>query len=107
MYIGSRIGVVYQNREFLDKWFKDFCSKIDESCILSMRNSSAEGIFILLKDGTTIKSVRMSESARGNAFDKIYVDPEIDVSSDTFQCVIKPLLKIPKIIIEKEYVNHE
>ena len=103
MYRGSRIGVVYENNEFLDKWFKDFLSKIDTTCISSIRKSGVEDILVLLKDGTTIQSIRMSESSRGNALDKIYVDPDVDIKSDIFQYVIKPLLKNPKIIIEREY----
>jgi len=96
-YKGLKIGVFYEDRPWVEDWFREFIKKVGESCI-SKCAFTRDKLFVILKDGTQIISYRVTDSARGYRFDKAYVQPTI--KKDVVSQIIKPMLFSPKIIIE-------
>lgn len=98
-YTGTRIGVFYKNAEWADKWFEDFINEIDKTCISNYIRNRAGRFIIKLRDGTIIKAISADSKARGNRFDKAFVEPCIE--PETINEFIRPLL-MKQVIIEYE-----
>ena len=97
-YRGLKVGVVYKEHRWAEKWFKEFISKIDKSCVKKYILSHSD-IAVILKDGTIIKAVSATGNSRGSRFDKIFVQPGVD--KDVIDHVIRPMI-LPTIINEYE-----
>lgn len=101
LYKGLNIGVFYQDKKWVEKWFDDFVNSIDHVCILRFVKNGLFPYRIDLKDGTRITAYRVdNDSARGTAIDKAFVDPTID--RETINNVIAPL-KSHTNFIEVDY----
>ena len=98
-YTGISIGVFYKNAEWADKWFEDFINKIDITCISTYIRNRADKFIIKLRDGNIIKAISANNKARGNKFDKVFVEPCIE--PETINEIIRPLLT-QQVIIEYE-----
>ena len=89
-YRGLKIGVFFKNREWVEKWFKDFIDKIDNACILRIVKGGIHVYMIELRDGTRITSYQVNDNTRGICIDKAFVEPAI--SEEVINSVIKPLI---------------
>lgn len=97
LYNGTKIGVFYKSDNWMKGWFDDFLKNIDPACISSISKSSSQ-VRVYLKDGTQIISYPATDSSRGVALDKAFV--EYGVSDEIIERIIKPCLKLSRIIFE-------
>ena len=91
LYKGFNIGVFYSDKSWAEKWFKDFTSTIDNTCISRYARSSIHPFYIELKDGTRITAYRANGKMRGICIDRAFVEPT--VGSEIIDIVIRPLLR--------------
>lgn len=99
LYSGVRIGVFYKNYKWMNQWFDDFLKKIDPACVSSISKASSQ-VRVYLKDGTSIVSSPANNFSKGIALDKAFVEP--GVSDEIIERVIRPCVKISRIVIEYE-----
>lgn len=83
------IGVFYQDRQWRDKWFEDFLSKVNKEKIQIVYRG-LNNIKIALKNGSYVKSVFLTDNSRGHRMDVIYLDPKIE--DKIFYNVVIPLV---------------
>lgn len=96
-YKGLKIGVFYEDRPWVEYWFREFIKKYGESCI-SQCAFTKDRLFLILKDGTQIISCQANDHSRGQRFDKVYIEPTI--SRKVIDGLISPMIFSPQIIIE-------
>lgn len=102
-YRGFRVGVFYKSNMWVKKWFNDFLSTIDTTCI---SRYSINDLEIILKDGTRIKAYGLNHCLRGVLIDKAFVEPGVD--DETANIIIKPLLRhATDIIVETDGYSEE
>ena len=94
-----KIGVFYKSYQWENDWFDKLLKQLDQSCVSSVSKSVTQHR-VYLKDWTLIMSCPINDSSRGLAFDKVFVEPGI--SDETIDAIIKPCIKIPRIVIEYE-----
>lgn len=82
-YIAQRIGIYYKDKFWLEDFLNELLKNIPEDIIIRREKDC-----IRLKDGTFIKAVRANFNARGNKFDKIFMQSGID--EDTYEINIRP-----------------
>ena len=88
-YVRQRIGVYCKDADWMEMAFQTILKCYDECLIQEVRNSRYNKI-IEFKNGDMIKFVPAVEGARGNKFNKIFLQPGID--REIYTTVIKPCL---------------
>lgn len=76
-YYGSRIGVVYKDRVWADRWLEDFRDTVDEAAILRIVHRSTDYFFIELRDYTTIRAMNIDIAPRGYKFNRLIAQPSL------------------------------
>ena len=82
-YIAQRIGIYYKDEFWLEDFLNELLKNIPEDIIIYRKKDC-----IKLKDGTFIKAVKANFNARGQKFDKIFMQSEID--EDIYEINIRP-----------------
>ena len=82
-YIAQRIGIYYKDKFWLEDFLNELLKNIPEDIIVRREKDC-----IRLKDGTFIKAVKANFNARGQKFDKIFMQSGID--EDTYEINIRP-----------------
>ena len=82
-YTGLKVGVIYQHAQWAQRWRNEFVTKYIEAISRSTSN------VITLMDDTTIRFIRYGAFACGTRFDKIFVEPGIDI--DGLESYISPM----------------
>lgn len=94
------VGVWFKNKEWVEKWFDDFLSKIDQNMIHGVRRSKTQPPIVIMKNGNYIRGISAKESSRGHKSDVAYLEPGIR-DLDIFDYVIQPT------VVTYDYFNFE
>ena len=82
-YIAQRIGIYYKDKFWLEDFLNELLKNIPEDIIIRREKDC-----IILKDGTSIRAVKVNSGVRGHRFDKIFMQSGID--EDTYKINIRP-----------------
>lgn len=88
--LAQKIGIWYKNEEWRDKIFKEILSNIPEDSIRKLIKSSSEKR-IELKDGSTIRMISATDTGRGTAINRSFIQEGI--TYDVYQTIISPCTK--------------
>lgn len=83
------VGVWFKNKEWVEKWFDDFLSKIDQNMIHGIIRSKVQPPIVIMKNGNYIRGIFAKESSRAHKSDVAYLEPGIR-DLDIFNYVIQP-----------------
>lgn len=86
----QKIGIWYKDREWRNKVFNEIISNIPEDSIRKICNNPYDKA-IELKDGSTIRMISATESGRGNAVNRSFIQDGI--SYDVYSTIIYPCTK--------------
>lgn len=90
--LSQSIGIYYKDFDWASRLFDRIVEHYPQEYFAERGiRKSKLNMRIDFKDGTTIRFVRASESARGCCFSKIIMQPDID--EEIIRCVIYPTLK--------------
>lgn len=102
-YRGLYIGVVYKYAIWSERWLQRFREDVDQSAVAHIIIYEYGKFSILMRDGTKIYSINMdSYGGLGHRFDKVYIEPCIDINSEYIRTVILPTEQ-PFLIIDDDY----
>lgn len=83
------VGVWFKNKDWCEKWFADFLSKIDYDAVYKVIRSKVQPPIIIMKNGNYIKGIPVTENSRGYKMGVAYLEPGIR-ESKMFDYVIQP-----------------
>ena len=72
-YSGLKVGVIYQHAQWAQRWRNEFVTKYIKAISRSTSN------VITLMDDTTICFIKYGGFSYGERFDKMFVEPGIDI----------------------------
>lgn len=82
------VGVWFKNRDWCEKWFADFLSKIDYNAVDRIIRSKVQPPRIIMKNGNLIKGIPATDNSRGHKMHVAYLEPGLR-DSDIFYYVIQ------------------
>lgn len=82
------VGVWFKDRQWCEKWFADFLSKINYDAVDRVIQSKIQPPKIIMKNGNLIKGIPATDNSRGHKMDVAYLEPRIR-DSDIFYYVIQ------------------
>ena len=83
------VGVWFKDRDWCEKWFADFLSKINYDAVDRVIRSKIQPPRIIMKNGSYIKGIPATDNSRGHKMHVAYLEPGIR-DSDIFDYVIQP-----------------
>lgn len=75
--LGTRVGVVYKNRDWADEWLKEFEDQIGELAILRVMINGYDRFMVEMRNGAIIQSVNIAKVERGarlRRYDRLIVE---------------------------------
>ncbi len=96
------VGVWFKNKQWCEKWFGDFLSKINYDAVDRVIRSKVQPPMIIMKNGNFIKGVPATENSRGHKMDVAYLEPGIR-ESKIFDYVIQPTVVTQDFTFERGY----
>lgn len=103
LIVSQRIGIYYKNRWWAVDLFKTIVSELPDE-IVKCKSMSKYGMFIELKNGTSIRFVSIDSNARGYRFTKMFLESGID--KEYYDCIIRPYLRPNYPIILDENLSN-
>lgn len=102
--LSQKIGIYYKHREWAERVFDEAVSTIPKKAISRIVKGRYD-MFCELHDGSCIKCIAATSSARACKFDKVLIEPGI--SKETYEVLIMPTLVFikPKALVVS--VNEE
>lgn len=88
--LAQKVGIWYKDRWWRDRIFKEIIFNMPEDSIRKIINSTYDKV-IQLKDGSTIRMISATESGRGNAVNRSFIQDGI--SYDVYSTIISPCTK--------------
>ena len=82
------VGVWFKNRDWCEKWFADFLSKINYDAVDRVIRSKVQPPRIIMKNGSLIKGIPATDNSRGYKMHVAYLEPGLR-DSDIFYYVIQ------------------
>lgn len=82
------VGVWFKNKQWCEKWFADFLSKINYDAVDRVIRSKVQPPRIIMKNGNLIKGIPATDNSRGNKMHVAYLEPGLR-DSDIFYYVIQ------------------
>ena len=101
-YDGFRVAVLFNDPEWAEEWLDLFKERIDGAAISCIRRYGKGNFKIDMRDGTTLQSIKHGSEEIGKRYDKIYVEPCINVDGDFFKKSVMPMVFSPIIISDRE-----
>lgn len=84
--LSRKIGIYYTDLEWRDEYFKRLLENIPPEAISKVMNKYET--FIQLKDGTTIKFVKVNDGAKANKFHEVFL--QLGISYEEYYKIIAP-----------------
>ena len=94
------VGVWFKNRDWCEKWFADFLSKINYNAVDRVIRSKVQPPRIIMKNGSYIKGIPATDNSRGYKMHVAYLEPGIR-ESKIFDYVIQPTVVTYDFTFEK------
>jgi len=104
-YDGFRVAVLFNDPEWAEEWLELFKERIDDHAILCIKRFGKGNFQIEMRDGTKFRSIKHGSEEIGKRYDKIYVEPCINIDGDFFKNAVMPMVFSPIIITDRE--NYE
>lgn len=96
------VGVWFKNRQWCEKWFADFLSKINYDAVYKVIRSKVQPPRIMMKNGNYIKGIPATDNSRGYKMHVAYLQSGIR-DSDIFNYVIQPTVVTQDFTFERGY----
>lgn len=95
--LSQKIGIYYKHREWAERVFDEAISTIPKEAISKIVKGRYD-MFCELYDGSCIKCIAATDSARAHKFDKVLIEPEIN--KKIYEVLIMPtLVSKPKALV--------
>lgn len=94
------VGVWFKNRDWCEKWFADFLSKINYDAVDRVIRSKVQPPRIIMKNGNLIRGIPATDNSRGYKMHVAYLEPGIR-ESKIFDYVIQPTVVTYDFTFEK------
>ena len=85
------VGVWFKNKQWCERWFGDFLSKINYDAVNRVIRSKVQPPIIIMKNGNYIKGIPATENSRGYKMHVAYLQPGIK-ELEIFDYVIWPTI---------------